>query len=62
VLEKKKIKDKRPDGCKATKEKTKRQGDAASLSLKIDVIVKSKEAMMIKTLAAKKKMMEAKAR
>lgn len=30
-----------------------------SLSLKIDVMVKSKEAMMIKTLAAKKEMMEA---
>jgi hypothetical protein len=42
VLEKKKNKDKRPDGCKATKEKINRQGEAASLSLKIDVMVKSK--------------------
>jgi hypothetical protein len=55
-------KDKRPNGCKATKEKIKRQGEAASLSLKIDVMVKYKEALMIKTLAAKKEMMEVKAR
>jgi hypothetical protein len=62
VPEKKKNKDKRPDGCKVTKEKIKKQGEAASLSIKIDVMVKSKEAMMIKTLVAKKEMMEAKAR
>jgi hypothetical protein len=62
VLETKKNMDKRSDGCKATKEKTKRQGVAASLSLKIDVMIKSKEALMMKTLAVKKEMMEAKAR
>ncbi|KAK1697378.1 hypothetical protein QYE76_014075 [Lolium multiflorum] len=44
----------------ATKDKIKRQGEAASLSLKIDVMVKSKEALLMKTLAAKKEMMEAK--
>jgi hypothetical protein len=45
-----------------TKENIKRQGEAASLSLKIDVMVKSKEALLIKTMVVKKEMMEAKAR
>lgn len=52
-------KNKRPDGCKATNDKIKKQGEAASLSLKIDVMVKSKEVLLMKTLEAKE-MMEAK--
>jgi hypothetical protein len=57
VLETKKNK-KRPDGAKTTKDKIKKQGEAASLSLKIDVMVKSKELLVMKTLEAKKEMME----
>ncbi|KAM0856310.1 hypothetical protein ACQ4PT_049211 [Festuca glaucescens] len=58
VLETKKNK-KRPDGAKATKDKIKKQGEAASSSLKIDVMVKSKEVSLMKTLEAKKEMMDA---
>jgi hypothetical protein len=59
VLKTKKNK-KRPDGAKATKDKIKKQGEAASLSFKIDVMVKSKEVLLMKTLEAKKEMMEVK--
>jgi hypothetical protein len=59
VLETKKNK-KRPDGTKMTKEKIKTQGEATTLSLKIDVMVKFKELLVVKTLDFKKEMMETK--
>jgi hypothetical protein len=59
VLETKKNK-KRSDGANMTKDKIKKQGEAATLSLKIDVMVKSKELLVMKTLDAKKEMMEKK--
>jgi hypothetical protein len=59
VLETKKNK-KRSDGTKMAKDKIKKQGEAATLSLKIDVMVKSKELLVMKTLEAKKEMMETK--
>nr|XP_051229011.1 uncharacterized protein LOC127346789 [Lolium perenne] len=40
--------------------KIKKQGEAASLSLKIDVMVKSKENLVMKILEAEKEMIEAK--
>jgi hypothetical protein len=51
---------KRPDGTKMTKDNVKKQGVAATFSLKIDVMVKSKELLVMKTLKAKKEMMERK--
>jgi hypothetical protein len=59
VLETKRNK-KRPDGTKMAKDKIKKQGEAKSLSLKIDVMVKPKELLVMKTLKAKKEMMEKK--
>jgi hypothetical protein len=46
VLETKKNK-KRPDGAKMTNDKIKKQGETATLSLKIDVMVKSKDLLVM---------------
>jgi hypothetical protein len=59
VLETKRNK-KKPDGTKMTKDTIKKQGETATLSLKIDVMVNFKELLVIKTLEAKNEMMEKK--
>jgi hypothetical protein len=59
VLETKRNK-KSPDGTKMGKDKIKKQGETASLSLKIDVMVKSKQLLVMKTLESKEEMMEKK--
>ena len=51
----------KPDGNKKAKDKIKREAGAASLREKIDHMVKSNEALVIKTLEVKKEMVEKKA-
>ncbi|KAE8813379.1 Lactation elevated protein 1 [Hordeum vulgare] len=52
----------KPDGDKKTKEKMKREQEAASLREKIDVMVQSNELMLLKSLEIKKELAEKKAK
>ncbi|KAE8785176.1 Lactation elevated protein 1 [Hordeum vulgare] len=52
----------KPDGDKKTKEKMKREQEAASLREKIDAMVQSSELMLLKSLEIKKELAEKKAK
>ncbi|KAE8805494.1 Lactation elevated protein 1 [Hordeum vulgare] len=52
----------KPDGDKKTKEKMKREQEAASLREKIDAMVQSNELMLLKSLEIKKELAEKKAK
>jgi hypothetical protein len=43
----------KPEGCKKAKERMKVEGEAASFKKKLDQLMKSKEALMMKTLETK---------
>ena len=52
----------KPDGDKKTKEKMKREQEASSLREKIDAMVQSNEAMLLKLLEIKKELAKKKAK